>query len=62
MSLGGDADTQACIAGGLAAAFYGGVPHPVALEIDRRLTDDLKEVVHRFNGGRSISYAITPKA
>ena len=30
VSLGGDSDTQACIAGGIAEAFYGGVPetHP----------------------------------
>jgi ADP-ribosylglycohydrolase len=26
ISLGGDADTMACLAGGIAGAFYGGVP------------------------------------
>ena len=30
ISLGGDADTLACIAGGIAGAFYGGVPGPIA--------------------------------
>lgn len=30
VSLGGDADTQACIAGALAEAFYGGVPDQLA--------------------------------
>lgn len=30
ISLGGDADTLACIAGGIAEAFYGGVPKSIA--------------------------------
>ena len=30
VSLGGDADTMACIAGGIAEAFYGGVPDKIA--------------------------------
>lgn len=29
ISLGGDADTMACIAGGIAEAFYGGVPDAI---------------------------------
>ena len=48
VSLGGDADTMACIAGAVAEAFYGGVPEPVAAEARRRLTADLLEVVERF--------------
>ena len=30
ISLGGDSDTIACITGGIAEAFYGGVPDPIA--------------------------------
>ena len=30
ISLGGDSDTIACITGGIAAAFYGGVPRTFA--------------------------------
>lgn len=30
ISLGGDSDTIACITGGIAEAFYGGVPHKIA--------------------------------
>ena len=48
VSLGGDSDTMACIAGGIAEAFYGGLP----LQLERftriRLPDDLLEVVNAF--------------
>lgn len=37
VSLGGDSDTMACITGGVAEAFYGGVPHPLAEEVFHRL-------------------------
>ncbi|OQB25506.1 MAG: ADP-ribosylglycohydrolase [Chloroflexi bacterium ADurb.Bin180] len=48
VSLGGDADTQACIAGGIAEAFYGPVAAEVVREVRERLTPDLWEVTRRF--------------
>ena len=48
ISLGGDADTMACIAGGIAEAFYGGVPEEIEQQVRRRLSPDLIEVVERF--------------
>ena len=48
VSLGGDADTLACITGGIAEAFYGGVPDEVRLMVSRTLTNDLAEVVNAF--------------
>jgi ADP-ribosylglycohydrolase len=48
ISLGGDADTQAAIAGGIAEAFYGGVPEPLAQEILGRLPDEFREVIGEF--------------
>lgn len=48
VSLGGDADTQACIAGAVAEAFYGGVPEAIAAEVRSRLPEDLLAVVRRF--------------
>jgi ADP-ribosylglycohydrolase len=48
ISLGGDADTLACIAGGVAEAFYGGVPEDIEQEVLRRLDPALKSVVERF--------------
>ena len=41
VSLGGDSDTLACIAGGIAEAFYGGVPEAIRAEVRVRLPPDL---------------------
>jgi len=48
ISLGGDADTLACIAGGIAEAFYGGVPAHLADAVRARLDPPLVAVVDRF--------------
>jgi ADP-ribosylglycohydrolase len=47
VSLGGDSDTLACIAGGIAGAYYG-VPAQIATETRFRLDDALRGVVDRF--------------
>ncbi len=48
VSLGGDSDTQACIAGGIAGAFYGGVPQAIHDESLLRLDERLKDVLANF--------------
>ena len=48
VSLGGDSDTIACIAGGVAQAYYGGVPDPIREEVMARLDDTLRAVVGEF--------------
>jgi ADP-ribosylglycohydrolase len=48
ISLGGDADTLACIAGGIAEAFYGGVPGNIAERAMATLDDELRKTVCRF--------------
>lgn len=48
VSLGGDADTQACIAGAIAEAFYGGVPEWIEGEVRARLPEDLLEILVDF--------------
>lgn len=48
ISLGGDADTLACIAGGIAEAFYGGVPENIATQAMASLDDELRKVLVRF--------------
>ncbi len=57
VSLGGDSDTIAAIAGSVAEAFYGGVPPAIAAEALARLQPDLAAVVKafraRFAGGDS---------
>lgn len=49
VALGGDSDTQACIAGSIAEAFYGGVPEHIAAEVLKRLPKELTEVLLGFN-------------
>jgi ADP-ribosylglycohydrolase len=48
VSLGGDSDTLACITGGIAEAFYGGVPDEIVARVERVLTPDLWQVTRRF--------------
>lgn len=48
ISLGGDADTLACITGGIADAFYGGVPHSIAVHALSLLDDGLRKTVTQF--------------
>jgi ADP-ribosylglycohydrolase len=52
ISLGGDADTQACIAGAIAEAYYGGVPDLLKIEalgrMDRFLHDRITDFCTRF--------------
>ena len=48
VSLGGDSDTLACIAGAMAEAFYG-VPDRLITECRARLPEDMLQVVDRFN-------------
>ena len=49
ISLGGDADTMACIAGGIAQAFYKKIPESIATRARELLPPDLRDVVDRFN-------------
>jgi len=48
ISLGGDSDTLACIAGSIAEAYYGGVPPAIAEKAWSYLDDRLVGVVRRF--------------
>jgi ADP-ribosylglycohydrolase len=46
--LGGDVDTTACMAGGIAQAFYKGVPAHIEVEVRKRLHPDLLAVADAF--------------
>jgi len=48
VSLGGDSDTLACITGGIAEAYWGGVPESIESEVRRRLPEELSEVIDAF--------------
>jgi len=48
VSLGGDSDTLAAMAGGITEAFYGSVPEDIVEEVIRRLPDEFLDVIRRF--------------
>lgn len=48
VSLGGDSDTQACIAGGIAEAFYGGIPFDIEKKTRTYLPAEMLSVVDEF--------------
>lgn len=48
VSLGGDSDTLACIAGGIAEAYYGPVGPAIRIKIRECLTPELWEIAERF--------------
>jgi len=48
VSLGGDADTIACIAGGIAEAFYGKVPDGIIKETRKRLPKQFLKIIDTF--------------
>jgi len=49
VSLGGDSDTLACITGGIAQAFYGGVPDSIQRQVYSILDARLGEITMRFS-------------
>ena len=48
ISLGGDSDTLAGIAGGIAAAAYGGVPTAIRTEVEARLAPAMRTILAEF--------------
>jgi len=48
LSLGGDANTQACIAGAIAEARFGRAPEEIVCEVRARLTDEMLKVLDAF--------------
>lgn len=55
ISLGGDADTQACMAGGMAEAFHGGLSAELRASVLARLPSDLRHVVETFRARHGLS-------
>ncbi len=49
ISLGGDSDTIACMAGGIAQAYYGEIPSHIVTQVRLVLDWGLKQVIDSFN-------------
>ena len=48
ISIGGDSDTIACIAGGIAQAYYGEIPNWIVAETRFRLPQEFLDILDRF--------------
>ena len=48
VSLGGDSDTMACIAGGISQAYYGQLPIDLLSEVQERIPDEFLNIVKEF--------------
>ena len=59
VSFGGDTDTVACMAGSIAAAFYG-VPVELAEQAAYYLPTDLLKVINDFDGTALTNHRVTP--
>ncbi len=56
ISLGGDSDTMACIAGGIAQAFYKTIPEHIVKNVKSRLPIAFIKMIDAFNGQYCINY------
>jgi ADP-ribosylglycohydrolase len=56
ISLGGDSDTIACIAGGIAQAYYKKIPLEILTEVRKRLPEAFLSVIDTFNDTYRIEF------
>ncbi len=56
VAYGGDADTQAAIAGSIAAAYYGEIPHSIVKECMAKLPDEMQDVIAKVDRVIESSY------
>jgi ADP-ribosyl-[dinitrogen reductase] hydrolase len=54
VSLGGDSDTMACIAGGIAQAFYKEIPEIIIKNVREQLPEEFLVIIDRFNTRYSV--------
>lgn len=58
VSLGGDSDTLACITGGIAEAYYGMIPAPMADEALERIPAEWKTLLEKFVDASAYKFRI----
>lgn len=49
VSLGGDSDTMACIAGGISQAFYKDIPDEITANVRQRLPEEFLNIIDKFD-------------
>lgn len=57
VSLGGDSDTMACIAGAMAEAYYKEIPLDIITEVRKRLPDEFLTIIDNFNTTYNLHWA-----
>jgi ADP-ribosylglycohydrolase len=58
ISLGGDADTIGCMAGGIAQAYFEKIPKEINEKMEQLLTPELLEIVREFNKQFKVNYVV----
>ncbi len=56
ISLGGDSDTIACIAGGIAQAYYKEIPREIISTVREKLPQEFLEIIDEFNERYKIAF------
>jgi ADP-ribosylglycohydrolase len=56
ISLGGDSDTMACIAGGIAQAYYSRIPPKIIEQVRRRLPEAFLQIIEQFDSTYTLAY------
>jgi ADP-ribosylglycohydrolase len=58
-SLGGDSDTQACITGGIAQAFYRSIPRKIVERVNQVLPEEFLKIIEEFNTRFKVRFSIS---
>jgi ADP-ribosylglycohydrolase len=56
VSLGGDSDTQACITGGIAQAFYKSIPKKIVERVNQLLPEEFLKIIDKFNSKFDVEF------
>jgi ADP-ribosyl-[dinitrogen reductase] hydrolase len=59
VSLGGDSDTQACITGGIAQAYYKSIPRKIVERVNKLLPEEFLKIIEEFNKIFKVSFSIS---
>ena len=57
VSLGGDSDTQSCITGGIAQAYYKSIPQKIMKRVNELLPEEFLKIIQQFNTKFKIDFS-----
>ena len=59
VSLGGDSDTQACITGGIAQAYYKSIPKRIVERVNQMLPEEFLKIIEEFNTRFDVHFSVS---